>query len=197
MADGHGFYLAGNAWLSEWLHTGGRRALQLVAVILLVTACRPWGPWRRFARSELRWAIGTALACALLVAVLKQASQTSCPWDLHAFGGSAAYVPHWRPGNDGGPGRCFPAGHAAGAFALFSYYFLLASHKPTRRAAWICLVAVCALGAAFGLAQQLRGAHFTSHTLWSAWLCWFVTSFSWTARCRCVQRRACVSPRKR
>ena len=23
-----------------------------------------------------------------------------------------------------------------------------------------------------GLAQQMRGAHFMSHTLWTAWLCW-------------------------
>ena len=23
-----------------------------------------------------------------------------------------------------------------------------------------------------GLAQQMRGAHFMSHTLWTGWLCW-------------------------
>jgi len=23
-----------------------------------------------------------------------------------------------------------------------------------------------------GLAQQVRGAHYMSHTLWTAWLCW-------------------------
>ena len=23
-----------------------------------------------------------------------------------------------------------------------------------------------------GLAQQMRGAHYMSHTLWTAWLCW-------------------------
>jgi membrane-associated PAP2 superfamily phosphatase len=23
-----------------------------------------------------------------------------------------------------------------------------------------------------GLAQQVRGAHYMSHTLWSAWACW-------------------------
>ena len=29
-------------------------------------------------------------------------------------------------------------------------------------------------GLVLGLGQQWRGAHFTSHTLWTAWLCWGV-----------------------
>jgi membrane-associated PAP2 superfamily phosphatase len=35
-----------------------------------------------------------------------------------------------------------------------------------------CLALVLAAGFALGLAQQVRGAHFMSHTLWTAWLCW-------------------------
>ena len=34
-------------------------------------------------------------------------------------------------------------------------------------------VAVVA-GLALGLSQQLRGAHYMSHTLWTAWVCWAV-----------------------
>ena len=29
------------------------------------------------------------------------------------------------------------------------------------------------------LAQQMRGAHYASHTLWSAWLCWTVSGAVW------------------
>jgi len=36
------------------------------------------------------------------------------------------------------------------------------------------LAAALAAGLVLGVAQQLRGAHFMSHTLWSAWLCWVV-----------------------
>jgi hypothetical protein len=36
------------------------------------------------------------------------------------------------------------------------------------------LLAVLAAGALFGWAQLARGAHFPSHTLWSAWLCWVI-----------------------
>ena len=31
-------------------------------------------------------------------------------------------------------------------------------------------------GFVFGLAQQVRGAHYLSHTLWTAWLCWTVAA---------------------
>jgi membrane-associated PAP2 superfamily phosphatase len=39
------------------------------------------------------------------------------------------------------------------------------------------LIAVLA-GLILGLSQQMRGAHFMSHTLWTAWLCWTV---GWTS----------------
>jgi membrane-associated PAP2 superfamily phosphatase len=38
----------------------------------------------------------------------------------------------------------------------------------------VLLTAILVLGALFGWAQLARGAHFASHTLWSAWLCWIV-----------------------
>jgi membrane-associated PAP2 superfamily phosphatase len=36
------------------------------------------------------------------------------------------------------------------------------------------LAAALAAGMVLGLAQQWRGAHFMSHTLWSAAVCWAV-----------------------
>jgi membrane-associated PAP2 superfamily phosphatase len=116
------------------------------------------------------WVLVT-LACLLLVPALKRVSDTSCPWDLQAFGGVANYVLHWQFGvADGGPGRCFPSGHALAAFAFISGWFALRSHAP--RAARMWLLGVLAFGALFGGAQLLRGAHYPSHTLWSAWICW-------------------------
>ena len=47
------------------------------------------------------------------------------------------------------------------------------------------LAAVWLLGGLFGWAQMARGAHFLSHTLWSAWACWAVCSaaaWGWTLR---------------
>jgi hypothetical protein len=37
------------------------------------------------------------------------------------------------------------------------------------------LLAALALGLTFGFGQWARGAHFVSHDLWSAAICWFVS----------------------
>jgi membrane-associated PAP2 superfamily phosphatase len=37
---------------------------------------------------------------------------------------------------------------------------------------WLIAAVVC--GLVLGLAQQWRGAHYMSHTLWTAWVCWSV-----------------------
>ena len=121
---------------------------------------------------RLRW-LGACLACLLLVPLAKRFSRTSCPWDVAEFGGSASYVPHWLLGTlDGGPGHCFPSGHAVAAFAFFSGYFLRRDTRPRLARVW--LAGVLLAGLAFGWAQLARGAHYPSHTLWSAWLCWAV-----------------------
>ena len=83
----------------------------------------------------------------------------------------ARYVSHWQLGvPDGGAGHCFPSGHAVTAFAFLGLYFLWRGHNLPRARAWLATVAV--VGRLFGAAQLARGAHYPSHTLWSAWLCW-------------------------
>ena len=104
------------------------------------------------------------------MSLLKGISVTSCPWDLQAFGGVARYVSHWSLLGDGGAGHCFPAGHAASGFAFVSGYFAFRKHDQVLARRW--LTAALAAGFALGIAQQLRGAHFMSHTLWTAWICW-------------------------
>jgi len=102
---------------------------------------------------------------------MKHGSRTSCPWDLDQFGGVARYVSHWSWARaDGGPGHCFPAGHASAAFAFFGGYFVLA-RRVRGLARWWLLAAVVG-GLLLGVTQQMRGAHYMSHTLWTAWLCW-------------------------
>jgi membrane-associated PAP2 superfamily phosphatase len=165
-----GFGLRDSWWTATLLHEGGRLAawVTLAAVALSL--------WRLPTRDQpsraqrLRW-IGVMLLCILAVPALKRVSPTSCPWDLAEFGGVATYVSHWRLGvADGGPGRCFPSGHAVAAFGFFGMYFLWRAHSAVRARAW--LAAVLVAGLVFGLAQLVRGAHYPSHTLWSAWLCW-------------------------
>jgi membrane-associated PAP2 superfamily phosphatase len=173
--NAHGFAWR-NVWLTETvLHRGGRALAWCVLAVLAVDMVRPLRPGP--SRVERLFWLGITLACLLLVPALKHASHTSCPWDLAMFGGLAHYVPHWRLGVlDGGPGHCFPSGHAVAAFAFLSGYFLWRGHRPVAARRW--LVGVLITGVLFGGAQLVRGAHFLSHILWSAWLCWAVCALA-------------------
>lgn len=164
----------GFAWREHWLtsgllHQGGRALAWLVGALLVVNLVRPL--FASQSRRESLWWLAVTLACIALVSLLKRASATSCPWDLAEFGGAAHYLSHWRFGvADGGGGHCFPSGHAGAAFAFFSGFFALRRAYPRAAHAW--LVGVVVLGTLFGLGQMVRGAHYASHTLWAAWLCW-------------------------
>jgi membrane-associated PAP2 superfamily phosphatase len=166
-----GFALRDHWFLVQVMHEGGK-AMSWVLVVVLVLAIRwPMGPLRELVGHERAQLALTAIASVLLVSLVKHGSRTSCPWDLEAFGGVARHVSHWAWGlYDGGPGRCFPAGHASAAFAFVGGYFPLRHRHPAAARAW--LLASLAAGLALGLGQQLRGAHFMSHTLWTGWLCW-------------------------
>lgn len=171
MAQGHAF-----AWRDDWvgavlLHGGMRQVAFAVAAWLVVGVWFPTGVLRRVSRAgRLQW-LASILLSVTLVNLLKHSSLTSCPWDLAEFGGTANYLTHWAWGRgDGGPGHCFPAGHASAGFSFLGGYF---AFKPVAsRAAWACLATALVAGFALGVSQQLRGAHFMSHTLWTAWLCW-------------------------
>ncbi len=141
-----------------------------------------------FAR-RMQLALGP-LAAVLLVSTLKLHSHTSCPWDLQIFGGLAPYVSHWAAMRDGGAGACFPAGHASAGFAHISGYFAFRAVQPGIARRW--LLGSLLAGLALGLAQQLRGAHFMSHTLWTAWLCW-TTAWAFDL---CVNWQASRKPRR-
>ena len=171
-------------WLtSQLLHNGGRRAAGAVLALLVVNVW--WPLFAGLSRGErVRW-LAVTLATLLLVPALKQLSSTSCPWDLAEFGGHALHVSHWRFGvADGGSGHCFPSGHATSAVAFFSGWFALRDRHPLAARWW--LAAVCAFALLFGWAQMVRGAHYASHTMWSAWLCWALAWLGMTLRPRRV-----------
>lgn len=176
VADGRGFALRDNWLAGVVLHDWMRRLAFLAATWLLAGIWWPVGPLRRLPRvARAQWAASLLLALAL-INLIKHASASSCPWDLAEFGGAAGYVTHWAWGlSDGGPGRCFPAGHASAGFAFVGGFF--AFRAVSADAARACLIAAVGAGLLLGAAQQLRGAHFMSHTLWTAWLCWMA---AWT-----------------
>lgn len=166
-------------WLTAGLMHGGVLALAWLAFgLLLLGVWRPLPFAGLLTPRERVWWPATTLTCVVLIPLLKHASVTSCPWALAEFGGGAAhYVPHWMLGlHDGGPGGCFPSAHASTAFAFLAGFFVL--RRPAPRAARAWLIVVLASGFILGWVQMMRGAHYASHALWTAWICWAVTVVS-------------------
>jgi membrane-associated PAP2 superfamily phosphatase len=170
--EGHAWTLR-HAWATQdVVHLRGREAstgawLAVFAAWLVACARSSWQPLRR---PLLYLLLATALS-TLLIAWIKSWSNVDCPWDLVRYGGTRAYfgVFGLRPAGTG-PGACFPAGHAGGGYAWLALYYFLLAVKPRLR--WLGLAVGLAAGLLFGIAQQLRGAHFLSHDLAAILVCW-------------------------
>lgn len=172
--DASGFALRDNWLLANAMHEGGRRLAWALAVGLSVAVWWPVGILRQLP-AQRRWQLAaTCLLAVAAVSLLKASTGVSCPWDLAEFGGLAHHGNHWSQWlqADGGSGRCFPAGHASSGFAFVGGYFAYREVNPVVARRW--LGASLLAGLVLGVGQQMRGAHFMSHTLWSGWVCWVV-----------------------
>lgn len=166
-----GFPMREQWFFVQVMHEGARRLGWVVVLLLALGVWWPRGALRQLALAERMQLASSALVALATISILKNLSNTSCPWDLAEFGGVARHVSHWALGVlDGGGGHCFPAGHASAGFAFLGGYFAL--RREHALAARIWLAAALIAGFVLGGAQQVRGAHFMSHTLWTGWFCW-------------------------
>jgi len=164
----------GEWWARGLLHTGGRWVVRGVAAAALVLwalsfAVASLRTWRRSAGFVLL----AMLLATLIVGGLKTVTNVDCPWDLAGFGGQSPYVALFADRPDAlSHAQCFPGAHASSGFALMCFYFVF--RDRSRRVARWMLVAGLAVGIAFSIGQEARGAHFLSHDLASAAIVWFV-----------------------
>lgn len=167
-----GAFAARHAWWAETVaHDGMRRLLAVLAACFILPALldwiRPRAAWSVERRGQLRVVALAAVLVPLATSLLKHFSAAHCPWDLLEFGGTRAYAGLFDPVPAAMPlGRCNPAGHASGALWLVSVAVFF---RSGRAAAGVAL-AMLAFGFALGWIQQMRGAHFLTHTLWSMWI---------------------------
>lgn len=175
------FAVQGHAWtlrlhpLTEGLlHQGGKDAS--AALWLLVVAGLAWSfinvgraHWRR----PLAYLASATVLAVLLVAAIKSVSGMDCPWDLVRYGGDRAFVGLFESRPATMPhASCFPAGQASSGYAWVTLYFFFLATRPHLR--WAGLAFALLAGAVLGFGQQLRGAHFASHDLWTLVVCWLV-----------------------
>jgi membrane-associated PAP2 superfamily phosphatase len=187
-----------NQWLLKTvLHDAARATSAVAALALLGITATSWVTSQlrtvRAHREALLFTSVATLAAAATVGALKHFSSHACPWDLALFGGSAVYHPllvaHAAVPNVAG---CFPAAHPLTGYAWLALGF--AQYPTAPRRAWRSWAAAFAFGTLFGGVQVVRGAHFLSHVLWSAWIVWGVNvgllgaAVYWTA-----QRRAALA----
>lgn len=163
-----------HAWLTEAFSHGILKMLLTAAAVGCMLAAvhdvaRPQ-PGRSPLQRMRLWVIGlSALLVPLVTSSLKQASVSHCPWDLARYGGNEPYLRLFEALPFGVPaGHCLPAGHASSALWLVSLCVLWLPRRP--RTALRAVMAALASGGAVGWLQQLRGAHFLTHTLWSVWI---------------------------
>jgi membrane-associated PAP2 superfamily phosphatase len=170
----HGFAWREHWFLSTVMHTGAKQLAVLFYLWVLAMSLWPLGIWQQLTRSQrLEIAMGITL-CLVVVTAIKRISLTSCPWELQAFGGVANYLSHWSWGQaDGGGGACFPGGHASSAFAFMALSLPWLTSKQTehQHLGGAMTEMIVLTGLVLGLSQTLRGAHYPSHTAWTALIC--------------------------
>jgi membrane-associated PAP2 superfamily phosphatase len=163
-----------HAWLAErFNHDILKTILQVSGVTAVALAAWDWARpqpyWTAQRRVGLRVLALSAILVPTCISVLKHFSDSHCPWDLQRYGGREPYVRLLEMLPAGvSPGQCLPGGHASSALWLVALAVFWLPHRPRMAAAVGGLT--LAFGLAVGWMQQLRGAHFLTHTLWSMWI---------------------------
>jgi membrane-associated PAP2 superfamily phosphatase len=162
-----------HAWFAEeFNHEILKKILTAGAVgAVLLALYDAWRPldWEWSCRLGVRVTGMSALMVPLVTSLLKRSSASHCPWDLTRYGGTSPYVrildllPHGVSA-----GHCLPGGHASSALWLIALSAFWWQKSP--RIAFAVGAFMLALGFSVGWVQQLRGAHFLTHTLWSCWV---------------------------
>ena len=164
----------GDAGLRIAFYHAPKILIALVGVAVLVLAAGP-ERWRRTTtRRSLLVVVCTLISTPVLVGLGKTATNIFCPAEIMRYGGDAPYVRLCEPyPADQRPlrrGRCFPAGHASGGFALLSLAGLARTTHGRRTGMAVGLM----IGGAMGIYQMMNGAHYLSHTLVTALLAWWL-----------------------
>lgn len=165
---------ARDAWFFEFLMHRMVKALMIaVGMVPSLALLADWVLGHTLlpgnARRALSVVVLSSLAITLFISLTKHFSIHHCPWDLSRYGGFAPYLRIFDALPEGASaGRCFPAGHASSALWLASVCAFWLPASP-RRALAVFLAGLLP-GLALGWVQQMRGAHFLTHTLWSAWI---------------------------
>ena len=163
-----------NSLLVFIFYSGFKKGLIVFAILLLLalinsSKLKLVQPYKR----DLFVVLLSLIIVPVTINALKANTNVACPKQLAVYGGNypsislfESYPPEFHQLKRA---KCFPAGHASGAFALMSLFFLFKIKKHRRMAILLAI----AMGWTTGGYKMLIGDHFLSHTLvtmQTAWL---------------------------
>jgi membrane-associated PAP2 superfamily phosphatase len=125
-------------------------------------------------QKKIIFLILSLLFTPLTVSLLKHYSPINCPYHIREFYGCCLHISPLDVFKSGvffaHAGKCFPAGHASGGFALISLYFVAPQAKKH-----LALCFSLALGSIMGLYQIAKGAHYLSDTIFTLAIAYIVS----------------------
>ena len=163
-----------NSWFAKQLmHEYVKDAIIVVGAACIsfvaIDAIRAFKFTNTWVRIRLRFVAIAAILIPSIISGLKQTSSLHCPWDEQRYGGTAPYFRLFDaiPANIEA-GHCFPAGHASTGLWLAAFCVFWLPNRP--RLALMVFMGGLGVGFLLGWVQQMRGAHFLTHTLTSVWI---------------------------
>lgn len=167
------FYVPGRGfpWRNSAMGEFVRHDVPSLVLATLLACVIAWvaGMWRqrttlRFSTREIAYLLATLIVGPGLMveSVLKPHSGRARPQDLTIFGGNADYTSPLWPAHACASNCSFVSGHAAIAFWLTAYAFVVPS---SWRGIW--LVGGVVAGVAVGTMRVMQGAHFPSDVVYA------------------------------
>ncbi|MGK5081608.1 phosphatase PAP2 family protein [Janthinobacterium sp. HLX7-2] len=150
----------------------GMTMLAAAAILLAIwDTLRPLH-WCVSHRTALRVLALSAMLVPLSIDLLSTFSGVLCPGDLLRYGGLEPYARllETAPAHASAT-VCLPATQASHAWCLLALPLFFWPRQPRLAALAAGVMLLCGLGV--GWLQQMQGAQFFTHTLWSAWIASF------------------------
>ncbi len=160
-----------------WFYDGPKIVIILLGLSVLALALVPqkWReklPFRSIGRRHLWIAFLTIGTVPAVIGQLKASTNIFCPSEIERYGGEMPYVrvveSYPQDNYPDRRGRCFPAGHASGGFALVGLLGL----AMTRRGQRLGVTLAMTFGWSMGLYQMMKGSHYLGHTVITMLIAW-------------------------
>jgi membrane-associated PAP2 superfamily phosphatase len=159
-------------WLRGIFYNGMKYAIAVFGGLLFINIIYNV---TRFKKVD-KGAVLIVLALAIIpsfIASLRDITNTYCPDQIVRYGGSYPYVKPFeaypKDFHQTNKGKCFPAAHASGGFALIGLYYGWRGRKKV-----LGLAIAMSSGWIMGIYQMLKGDHYLSHTVITMLIAWLI-----------------------